>query len=117
MTIAVAIDYTNYRGERAVRIVVPQRIWWGVNDYHDKEPQWFLTARELRRGVERDFAMKDIHSWSPEVPTAAVYEPYPGASKPTNAGTVASCELRIQGEPYPKTCPVCGLGPCRTGQK
>jgi hypothetical protein len=25
----------------------------------------------------------------------------------------ASCELKEQGLPYPRTCPECGLGPCK----
>jgi hypothetical protein len=25
----------------------------------------------------------------------------------------ASCELKEQGKPYPRTCPECGLGPCK----
>lgn len=24
----------------------------------------------------------------------------------------AQCELKAAGKPYPRTCPVCGLGPC-----
>lgn len=63
--IAVVIDYTNYQGERRLRTVEPTRIWWGVNDWHEDGPQWFLTANDLERGVSRDFAMKDIHSWKP----------------------------------------------------
>lgn len=25
----------------------------------------------------------------------------------------AQCELKAEGQPYPRTCPKCGLGPCR----
>jgi hypothetical protein len=38
---------------------------------------------------------------------------WPGA---THAGTTASCQLRAQGKPYPRTCPECGMGPCPFGK-
>ena len=30
----VTIDYTNYRGERAYRTVLPVRIWFGETEWH-----------------------------------------------------------------------------------
>lgn len=61
----VAIDYTNYRGERSVRAVLPTRIWFGETDWHSGA-QWLLEAEDVARGVARTFAMKDIHSWGSE---------------------------------------------------
>ncbi len=61
----VVIDYTNYRGERSTRRIVPRRIWFGDNDYH-KSAQWILRAYDLDKQADRDFALKDVHSWTPE---------------------------------------------------
>lgn len=58
----VFIDYTNWRGERSTRRIVPLAITYGSNDFHP-EPQWILTAKDLDKGALRNFAMKDIHSW------------------------------------------------------
>jgi predicted DNA-binding transcriptional regulator YafY len=61
----VEIDYTNWRGERSVRVVQPKAIFWGQNQWHP-EPQWLLAATDPGKGNElRNFAMKDIHSWRP----------------------------------------------------
>lgn len=60
---AVTIDYTNYRGERALRTVLPIRIWFGSTAWHP-DKQWLLEARDLDREVARDFALADIHHWS-----------------------------------------------------
>lgn len=60
----VEIDYTNWRGHRAVRRIKPDLfgIVFGVNEWH-KEPQWLLSATLSETGEKRTFAMKDIHSW------------------------------------------------------
>jgi predicted DNA-binding transcriptional regulator YafY len=61
----IVIDYTNYRGERARRRVLPNRLWFGAADWHP-EPQWILDAWDIEKGVIRSFAMRDIHSWEPD---------------------------------------------------
>lgn len=61
----VNIVYTNYRGETAVRQVIPKRIWFGGTDWHP-EQQWLLDAFDIAKGADRSFAMKDIRSWFPE---------------------------------------------------
>lgn len=58
----VEIDYTNYRGERAKRLIRPQQIWFGATEWHPK-PQWLLTAHDLEKDAIRDFAMDQIHHW------------------------------------------------------
>lgn len=60
---AVRIDYTNYRGERGVRTIVPKRIEFGSNEFHT-EPQWLLVAWDVDKCAERTFAMKDIHQFA-----------------------------------------------------
>lgn len=51
--------YTNYRGEQAIRRVIPDRIWFGSTEWH-REPQWLLDAFDVTRGTERSFALMDI---------------------------------------------------------
>jgi hypothetical protein len=59
---AVWIHYTNHRGELAWRLVRPKYIGFGQSNFHP-ERQWFMRAKDLKRDVDRDFAMKDIHTW------------------------------------------------------
>jgi predicted DNA-binding transcriptional regulator YafY len=59
---SVRIVYTNYRGETAMREIVPQRIWYGKTEWHPDE-QWLLDAVDLEKGAPRSFAMKDIRAW------------------------------------------------------
>lgn len=56
------VDYTNWRGQRKLRRIVPREIRFGSNDWHPEE-QWLLLASDLESGQQREFAMKDIHSW------------------------------------------------------
>lgn len=58
---AVTIDYTNYRGERGLRLVIPAEIWFGKTEYHPLE-QWLLKAFDVEKKADRDFALGDIHS-------------------------------------------------------
>jgi predicted DNA-binding transcriptional regulator YafY len=61
----VIIDYTNYRGERALRKIIPNNLFFGISAYHP-ESQWLLEAWDIEKKASRTFAMKDIHSWKPE---------------------------------------------------
>jgi len=58
----VLLDYTNHRGERRERRVLPGRIWYGTTKWHP-EAQWLMQATDLERGEQRDFAMAQIHGW------------------------------------------------------
>lgn len=60
----VEIDYTNYRGERRKRRVIPRCIEWENSERHT-QMQWVLRALDVEKGEARGFAMKDIHSWKP----------------------------------------------------
>lgn len=60
----VLIDYTNWRGERRWRRVVPQRIEFENSEWHH-ETQWIMHAVEVDLAAQREFAMKDIHAWKP----------------------------------------------------
>jgi hypothetical protein len=57
---AVTLDYTNHRGERALRHVIPDYLWWGTTDWHPQEG-WLLHAFDLDKNAERDFAWSGIH--------------------------------------------------------
>jgi len=59
---SVKILYTNYRGETAIREVIPEKIWFGGTDWHP-EPQWLLDAFDVEKDAKRSFAMKDVKSW------------------------------------------------------
>jgi len=61
----VKIFYTNWRGESNVRKIIPERIWFGSNEYH-REDQWILDALDVEKNEKRSFAMKDIHWWGEE---------------------------------------------------
>jgi hypothetical protein len=60
----VTIDYTNWRGERAVRRIIPEGICFVANEWHPTE-QWIMTAIDVDKGGEvRTFAIAQIHSWT-----------------------------------------------------
>lgn len=56
------IDYTNWRGERAMRRIRPLRLVFENNKWHP-ETQWLLEAIDLETMSSRTFAMANIHSW------------------------------------------------------
>lgn len=58
----VRILYTNYRGETALRTIVPEKIWFGTTEWHH-EPQWLMDAVDAEKQQIRSFAMKDIRAW------------------------------------------------------
>lgn len=60
------IDYTNYRGERSERQIVPLNIWFGTTEWHPK-PCWLMKAFDCAKQENRNFAMEDIHKmWTPK---------------------------------------------------
>lgn len=59
----VVIDYTNHRGVRERRSVMPRAIFFGTSEFHPGPAQWFLSAYALDRRAERVFAMRGIHEW------------------------------------------------------
>lgn len=58
----VRILYTNYRGETALRTVIPEGIYFGSTEWHP-EPQWLLNALDVEKAQNRSFALKDIRAW------------------------------------------------------
>lgn len=63
-SLRVIIDYTNHRGERSKRNIIPAEVVFAYNDWHP-EPQWLLRAYDIKKGEDRHFAMNNIHSWEP----------------------------------------------------
>jgi predicted DNA-binding transcriptional regulator YafY len=59
----VTIDYENWRGKRRLRRIEPLRIVFANSEWHP-ESQWLLEAVDVEKGETREFAMKDIHSWT-----------------------------------------------------
>ena len=60
----VRIDYTNHRGTRSDRVVLPVELRHEATEHHP-ERQWLLDAWDLGKRALRTFAMQDVHSWSP----------------------------------------------------
>lgn len=87
----VAILYTNYRGETAVRRIMPcyhpdghDALWFGKTWWHP-EPQWLLSAVDCENEhwitrpdsglARRDFAVADIKAWGQAAVDAALATP------------------------------------------
>lgn len=62
----VCIDYTNWRGERRTRKIIPIKLEFKSTEHH-AEQQWILEAVDVERCEIRSFTMKDVHSWTPSV--------------------------------------------------
>ena len=60
----VVIDYTNWRGKRGLRRIIPIRVSFENNEYHP-DTQWLLEAVDLNDADHKikTFAMANIHSW------------------------------------------------------
>lgn len=60
----LTFNYTNHRGERATRRVLPFEISRHNSAYHGPMA-WLLVAHDLDRGARREFALDDITSFGP----------------------------------------------------
>jgi predicted DNA-binding transcriptional regulator YafY len=61
---AIEIDYTNHRGERRIRHVLPLGIEHRAAPPWHPEEQWLMLAFDVERDEPaRWFAMSGIHSW------------------------------------------------------
>ena len=52
-------EYTNYKGVTSTRRIVPMKLFFGSTHYHPEE-QYILTAYDIDKKEDRDFAMKDF---------------------------------------------------------
>ena len=57
----VTIDYTNWKGEREKRQILPLRLFFGTSEWHPT-PQWLLEALDLGRHQPRTFALSGMHA-------------------------------------------------------
>jgi predicted DNA-binding transcriptional regulator YafY len=55
----LAFFYTNHKGARSHRLVVPKRIRFGSTEWHP-QPQWLIDAFDIHKNAMRTFAFKDI---------------------------------------------------------
>jgi predicted DNA-binding transcriptional regulator YafY len=69
----VEILYTNWRGETAVRRIVPARWLVGSSEWHP-ESQWLMRAWDVEKGAWREFAMSGILAWGAEAVAKMVKE-------------------------------------------
>src|ERR1700733_867278 len=58
----IKVKYTNYRGETAVRTIIPLKLYVGSTEYHPGE-QWLLEVWDVERDALRVYALKDISEW------------------------------------------------------
>lgn len=58
----VLIDYTNWRGERGIRRVIPLDIDKRSTKWHPGR-QWLMRAYDVEKKANRDFALESIHGW------------------------------------------------------
>lgn len=58
------IDYTNHRGERRERRIVPYALEFETSEWHP-EPQWVVVAKDLDKDAVRSFPVLNIHGWHP----------------------------------------------------
>jgi predicted DNA-binding transcriptional regulator YafY len=65
----VWIDYTNHRGERAWRHILPMStpLLFENSQWHP-DTQWVMEAIDLDRNVMRDFALASVHQWRTSAP-------------------------------------------------
>lgn len=63
----VVVDYTNWRGDRRSRRILPEEIAWDTTEWHG-EAQWILWAVDQEDGIRKAFAMAGLHSWQPSSP-------------------------------------------------
>lgn len=55
----LTVNYTNWRGVRAVRRIIPVGVWFGSNPWHP-EDQFFMSAWDVDKREMRDFAIRDM---------------------------------------------------------
>lgn len=59
-------EYTNWRGETAVRRVIPDRVVWDEAPGYGYRPGLFLVGWCLTKGAERRFSMDPKHMRKPD---------------------------------------------------
>jgi hypothetical protein len=127
------LTYTNYRGETAVRSIVPRSVRYGSTEWHP-EPQWLLLAHDTEKNADREFALKDfgmpphggadagvgealndLSAFIDVVTSGNFYQDYDGSiellGKANDAFKIVEAALSHQPAPVEQDCEVCG-GDC-----
>ena len=58
----IKICYTNYKGETAIREIIPLQIWYGSTEFHPADG-WLLDAYDVEKKAQRSFSLKDVKAW------------------------------------------------------
>jgi hypothetical protein len=59
----VEIDYTNWKGERRLRRIIPLKLWYGENEYR-RGDQWILSAMDMEDGGKiKTFSLTGVRGW------------------------------------------------------
>lgn len=58
----IKVRYTNYRGQTAIRTIIPIRFLFGSTEHHPNE-QWLVEVWDIEKGAPRTYALKDISQW------------------------------------------------------
>ncbi len=64
---AIPVRYKNWKGEVAVRNIIPLSVFYGSNDFH-KDVQWLMKVWDMEKQDYRTYALKDILEWIWEKP-------------------------------------------------
>ena len=67
----VELDYTNWRGERRIRRVVPNGCMTFESNAWHPEPQWLMWATDEKGEDLKGYAVAGIHSCKPVVEKSA----------------------------------------------
>ncbi len=59
----VTFEYANWKGERKLRTVEPEKIVFGLTPHIDK-PEWILEGIDVENGEKRSFVLKNIQRFA-----------------------------------------------------
>lgn len=61
MVKSVSFMYTNHRGEKSLRTIIPESLDFIYNSTYGYQPGWFISgADQDRQGARRSFALSHI---------------------------------------------------------
>lgn len=64
---AIRADYTNWRGERRLRSLIPLQLHFGYTPHHP-EPQWLLHCHDIEDDKTKEFALLGFHNFEKYAP-------------------------------------------------
>lgn len=84
--------YTNHRGERANRTIIPTGLEWGSTPYHP-EPQWLLRAFDADRGADRTYPLQEMLAPPEPDDTPALFAAPEATTRSRDIGKWAAARL------------------------